>query len=235
MTAQEIIEAAFTELGIYTPGTTPPASEITWGLAKLNRLLNTLSASGVNLHYRVEENFNVSDGTASYTIGDGATFDTERPTVIEQAFIRDGDTDYLVKVRPIAEYWGLSDKTTESRPTKLFYDTTYTDGTDGTIYLHYVPNQTYELHFVSQKPLTTYTDEDTDVVLPGQYEDFLVLKLAFAFAPRFGKSVSRELDLAIQKADGAVRGLNIARTMKPASIRVSSSSGGGEAYNVESG
>ena len=87
MTAQEVIEAAYQELGILVSGGTLNTDDLTWGLGKFNRMLKSWSADGINLHYRVKESFPLVSGTPSYTIGSGANFDTVRPKVIEQAFI----------------------------------------------------------------------------------------------------------------------------------------------------
>lgn len=211
MTANEIIIAAFQELGITVSGGSPNANDLIWGLGKLNRFLNTLSSDGINLHYRTEESFNLVSGTASYTIGSGGDFNTVRPNVIEKAFIRVSGHDYPLNIRPISEYWSLSEKTTQSRPVKLYYDTKYSNGV---IYLYYTPSDTDPLHIVSQKPLTIYASGLTEVSLPGEYEDALVLNLAIRFASRYGKVVSGELRLDAQKALSGVRGLNLAGQMK---------------------
>lgn len=211
MTVLEIIVAAYQELGILVSGGEPNVNDRNWALGKLNRMLNTFSSDGLNLHYRIEESFNLVSGTPDYTIGSGATFDTVRPNVIEQAFIRDTGHDYPLGIRPAAEYWTLSEKTTEDRPLKLYYDPTYSSGT---IYLYFTPDSAYSLHIVSQKPLLTYADAATEIVLPGGYEDALVLNLAIRMASRYGKVISRELHLDAMEALGNVRGLNLLGQMK---------------------
>lgn len=211
MTAQEVIEAAYQELGILVSGGTLNTDDLTWGLGKLNRMLRSWSADGLNLHYRVEESFSLVSGTPSYTIGSGATFDTVRPQTIEQAFIRDSDHDYPMGIRPAAEYWDLSEKTTEGRPIKLYYGFTYPDGT---IYLYYVPDSAYTMHIVSQKPLITYASANTEASLPGEYEDALVLNLAIRMASRYGKATSGELQLSAKEALGNMRALNLSGQMK---------------------
>lgn len=211
MTASEIIEAALQELGILVSGGTPSANDLAWSLGKLNRMLRSWSTDGINLHHRNEESFSLTSGTPSYTIGTGATFDTVRPDAIEQAFIRDSNHDYPIDVRPIAEYWGLVEKTTEGRPVNLYYNTTYPSGT---INLYYTPDSNYSMHILSQKPLTTYVSGLAEVSLPGEYEDMLVLNLAIRLASRYGSSVSPELHLDAKTAFSNVRALNLAGQMK---------------------
>ena len=230
MTAQEIIEASFQELGILVSGGFLSTDDLTWALGKLNRMLNSFSADGLNLHYRVEESFPLVSGTPSYTIGSGATFDTIRPITIEQAWIRDSDYDYPMGVRPAAEYWDLSEKTTENRPLKLYYDPTYPNGT---IYLYFTPDSAYTMHIVSQKPLITYASANTEVVLPGEYEDALVLNLAIRMASRYGKATSGELQLSAKEALGNMRGLNLSGQMKGVDLDLPGTRRG--TYNIDSG
>jgi hypothetical protein len=215
MTGTEVITAAFQELGIVVSGGSPNANDLAWGLGKMNRMLKSWSADGINLHYRVEESFSLVSGTPSYTIGSGATFDTVRPATIEQAFIRDSNHDYQMGIRPAAEYWTLTEKTTEDRPLKLYYDPAYPNGT---IYLYYTPNSAYSMHIVSQKPLLTYVSAATEIVLPGEYEDALVLNLAIRFASRYGKVVSADLRLGAKEAFGNVRAMNLSGQMKGADL-----------------
>jgi hypothetical protein len=211
MTALEVIIAAFQELGIVVSGGTPSAADEVWGLGKLNRMIKSWSADEFNLHYQVEESFNLVANTPNYTIGVGGTFDTVRPNVIERAFIRDSNHDYPIWIRPIGEYWDLPEKTTEDRPIKLYYDPTFLLGT---IYFYFTPDSAYTLHLVSQKPLLTYVNSDTEVVLPGEYEDALVLNLAIRMASRYGKAISLQLQLDAQRALGGLRALNISRQLE---------------------
>lgn len=228
MTGTEVIVAALQELGILVSGGTPSANDSAWGLGKLNRMLKSWAASGLNLHYRIEESFSLVGGTSSYTIGSGATFDTVRPNVIEQAFIRDSGHDYPLGIRPVAEYWAITEKSTEDRPLKLYYDPTYPNGI---IYLYYTPNSAYALHIVSQKPLLTYASAGTEIVLPGEYEDCLVLNLAIQMASRYGISTSRDLQLSARGASDNVRALNLAGQMKGVDLNLPGQRG--TTYNVD--
>ena len=231
MTAKEIIEAAFQDLGIIEAGASLNFADLEWALSKFNRMLNSMSADGINLHYRIEESFPLVVGTASYTIGTGGTFNTARPNVIEQAFIRDTNGhDYTLGIRPIGEYWSLSEKTTQSRPTSLYYKPTYPYGT---IYLYYTPADSEDLHIVSQKPLTTYTSELTSVSLPGEYEEALVTGLAVKIAPRYGIAVSPELRNDAMRTQASLRARNFANTMKSVDLHMPGRTGG--TYDIDEG
>ena len=228
MTIQEVIEAAYQELGILVSGGTLTTDDLTWGIGKLNRMLKSWSADGINLHYRIPEVFNLVGGTPDYEIGAGATFDTVRPNMIEQAFIRDSDHDYPMGIRPAAEYWGLSEKTTENRPLKLYYDPTYPNGT---VYLYFTPNSAYTMHIVSQKPLITYASAKAEASLSGEYEDALVLNLAIRFASRYGRAISAQLRLDAKEALGNMRALNLSGQMKGVDLDLPGTRRG--TYNID--
>jgi hypothetical protein len=230
MTAKEIITAALQEIGAVAAGADPSSTALTWALGKLNRLLKRISAKDSTLFYRVTESFTLVGGTASYAIGSSATFDTVRPIAIEQAFIRDsGNLDHHLTVRPISEYWGILEKATQDRPTRLFYDPTYPNGT---IYLYYTPSAAETLYIVSQKPLTTYASELTSVSLPGEYEEMLITNLAVACSPAYGLPVSGDLQRAADDSYNTIIGRNIANSMKPAHLNII---GGNSAYNIDEG
>lgn len=230
MTAKEIIEASLTELGILVAGDSPGTADLAWCLGKLNRFLNTLSADGLNLHYRVEESFSLVAGTPDYTIGSGATWDTARPNVIERAFIRDSNNhDHPVEARPIFEYWLISEKTSQSRPKELFYAYAVPYGI---IYLYYTPSSSESLYIVSQKLLTTYANANIEVVLPVEYEDTLVLNLAIRIAPRYGIATSRELNLAAKEAYNNLKARNLVSQMRIVPVNITGARG---AYNVDAG
>ena len=232
MTAKEIIEASLTEPGILVAGDSPGTADLAWCLGKLNRFLNTLSADGLNLHYRVEESFNLAAGTPDYTIGSGsgATFNTARPNVIEQAFIRDSNNyDHPISIRPIFEYWLITSKTSQSRPKELFYAYAVPYGI---IYLYYTPNSSEALHIVSQKPLTTCASASTEIVLPVEYEDMLVLNLAIRIAPRYGIATSKELNLAAKETYNNLKARNLVSQMRIVPVNITGARG---AYNVDAG
>jgi hypothetical protein len=229
MTAQEYIEAAHTEIGVLVAGGSLTVADLAWGLSKLNRLLKSVSVIGVPLHLRVTDSFSLVSGTASYTIGSGATINTARPIEIEQAYIRVDNVDYPVHVRPMAEYHSIATKNVEDRPRELYYDPTYPNGT---IYLYYTPSDTDTMYLVSKKPLTTYASAATEVVLPGEYEDAVVLRLAILISSRFGRRVSSDLRINAVQAWNAMIGRNMADTMKSVNVNIV---GGTESYDINTG
>jgi len=226
MTAKDIIESALREIGVLMHGSAANSDTTVWALGVLNRLLGSLSANGILVYVREHENFTLTSGTAAYTIGSGLTFDTSKPKVVENAFIRDSDHDYPLDIKPIREYWTLSDKTTQSRPINLFLDPV------GVIYLYYTPDSSYALHIVSQKPFTKYTATSTEVDLPVEYEDFLISNLAVRMCPKYGIVISPDLRIMALETMSSVRSRNLADQMKSVELNIGGTS---SSYDIEAG
>ena len=225
----DLLTAALKKIGVLAPGESMSSEDEADILAELNRMLASWSADGLSLHYRKHESFTLVVGDSDYSIGSGGDFNTARPEEIEQAFIRDSsDQDHDLKVRPISEYWALSNKTSSTRPTRIYYDPTYSTGT---IYFNTEPSDAETLHLICQKPLTTLASADT-VSLPGEYESAIVNRLAIEIAPYFGKVVSAELALADQLSYGNLKARNLANAMKPAQVSMPGRHSG--SYNIDS-
>jgi len=230
-TAQEIIDDSFIEIGVLPAGDSLHADDLAWGTRKLNALLKTLSAEGLNIPYKVEESFSMVIGTPDYTIGSGGTFNTARPISIQKAFIRDSnDHDHHVSIRPMDEYHDISEKDTLDRPQWLYYDHTFPLGT---IHLYYTPNDTESLHIISFKPFTNYTNLTLTVELPGEYEEMLVSNLAIRLGSRYGKRLSAELKDRAKETLVDIKGNNLARTMTGKQIDIPGQYN--RSYNIEEG
>lgn len=228
-TAEDIITDAFIELGIMVAwGDMAPADK-DWGRRKFNSFLKTVSVDGVDCFTTVEEAFTLTPGTEEYTIGTGGDFDTARPNSIKKAFIRISDYDYPVEVRPINEYWGITQKETAGRPVHLYYQSS---AALGTIYLYYVPDAAESLWIVSYKPLTTYDVKATEVTVPGEYEEMFVSNLAVRMASRYGRPISRELKERAINTLAAIHSQHVATRMEGVNLNIIGNTSG---YDVNLG
>lgn len=89
-TALGIIKSAMRKVGVLTKTENPSADEAQDGLEMLNDLLSSFSNDSMVIYARYSEDFTLSGGTGSYTIGTGGAFNTARPVKIISAFIRLG-------------------------------------------------------------------------------------------------------------------------------------------------
>ncbi|HDY64660.1 MAG TPA: hypothetical protein ENH84_00300 [Phycisphaerae bacterium] len=207
-TANEITDGAYRLCGIRTPDT----DQDTDALLALNEMIALWSADGLTVPYLTRETFTLVQGTPSYTIGSGGTFDTVRPMVIEAAMIRDSDSiDSPVDPRLTQEEYNLvPDKSVQGRPDRLFYDTQYSLGV---IYMDPVPEAAHSILLFSRKALTAFASISATMDLPGEYAKALRYNLALDMAPEIPVTLET---LVIRTAGAAV---NLIRDLNSGPVR----------------
>lgn len=181
LTAQDFIIDALSLIGATQMDQTPPAWEMNKALRALNHMLNTWSSEKLMVRAMTKENFTLAVGTASYTIGSGATFDTAKPIKIDSAYIQDASGyDHPLDVIEMTQYNGYRDKTSQGMPDYLAYDPGASQQATqtGTIYLWYTPDKAYTLYISSQKFLTEFTALTTEFTFEPQYGEAIKYNLA---------------------------------------------------------
>ena len=182
-TADDLIIAAFHKSHIGN-STIPDRTD---ALEDLNNLLSSLGPKFLNVP--VSESFTLTIGTAEYTIGDGGDFDTVRPLMIKNVFLRNSD-DYDYIVRPISDldYVRIADKAVEGRPYEYSFIQDYPLAK---IIFNREPDEAYTAYFKFIKNFVELSSLNTTVVLPNEYKEFLVYKLAVTIAENRGIELAR--------------------------------------------
>jgi hypothetical protein len=176
----------------------PTANQKSQGFRFLNDLISSESIKRLFTHVNVEDTHTLVDGTASYTIGSGATISTVRPIKIVDVQVRDSNSqDYPVDIITEPEYKFFTKKSIEGRPDKLYYDTTYPNGT---IYLYPTPNAAETLVLTSWKAITELSTLDSTVTLPNEYKSVLKWGLAASLAPIYDEGLLQYFEGKAQKA-----------------------------------
>lgn len=228
-TALDIIRGAMRLIGAVDPGEQLTADEASDGLELLNELLESLSNEGLACHQILQENFALSSGVASYTIGSGATFNTTRPLNVLSAFIRDGGYDYPLRVLTREEYDRFTPKTTQYQPEYLYYEPSVANGR---IYLYGVPAKAYAvtdgLYINSQKQLQQFALLTTEIVLPPGYKRMLRYNLAPELAPEYNRKVPDAVLAIARESKASIKRLN-SRTPKLRLDHLGGSGGSGMA------
>ncbi len=184
--ANLIIDPALRKLGEPNPQT----SERTNALSALNTMLNSWSAQG-NLIFAVSrESFPLVVGTASYTIGTGGAFNTSRPNRIQDAYLRDTDSDFPLEIRNLKNFNDISDKTNDGRPTQVHY---LNEFPLGKILFNLDPDKIYTAFLDLWKPLSTFANINTEVSIPPEYEEALIYNLVVRLAPEHDSTLPREV------------------------------------------
>lgn len=213
MTGRDLVSAALRKLGVLASGETPSASEATDGLSEFNRMIDSWSTEKL-LVYAVtaEAPLTLVPGQATYTMGVAGDI-TSRPVRIDRALIRDGQTDYPVRILSLDEYARIQNKSLQSTyPYGLYDDGGYPQRT---ITLYPVPNAAKSLILFTDRVLTGLATLDTSVSFPPGYEDACVCNLAVRLSVEYGKAVSEVL---AQQAVGSKADIKRAN-LKPAYLR----------------
>lgn len=188
MTAQTIVSAALRKNGKKNPDNTLLGDALT----DLNAMLSLWSVEGLLIPNVTKENFSLTSGMASRTIGDSGDLNTVRPVKLVDAYLRDSNSqDHPVKVdMSLKEYNEITVKSTSSRPTRFYYHPTYPLGI---IYFNYTTDASYTLYLDSLKQLTEFTDLDTDYDLPLEYKIPLTYNLTIFISHDFDQQLSPDI------------------------------------------
>ena len=174
-TAREIISRAQRLTGAVSPGDALPEAHYQDDLIALNAMIdgwNTQSNFIVTVNEVVA---NVSAQSA--TVGTGQTFNTVRPTRIENgAFARLNGVDYPLEQIDREQYEHITLKTVSSTfPQYLYYD----KNTDtARVWFYPVPAGAVEIHLPCAVYLAQFADLDTDYALVPGYLKALQYSLA---------------------------------------------------------
>ena len=200
-TVTDVIKDAMTIIGAIAMDEVPSASEMQTGLTTLNTMLEQWSAQKLMIRASTMENFPISQGVASYTIGVGGTFNTSKPYAILYGFTRDiNNNDRNFEVITKQQYDSFEDKTiSASVPDYLAYDPGFAQQSTqlGTIYLYPYPDQsTYTLFIASQKALADFSLITDQVTFEPMYSEALSYNLATRLWRKFrpiGQSIPQDI------------------------------------------
>lgn len=198
-TALGLITSAMRKVGALTKNESPDSDEAADGLEMLNDLLASWSTESIIVNVRTEESFPLTSALA-YTIGVGATFDTTPPVHIVSAYVRSGSTDYPLDIITDAAYAQITQKDTAGIPDCLNYNNGFPTAT---IKFHPAPVAGYTLYLVSEKPLTSFSLNDT-VNLPPGWRRALIYNLAIEMAPEFDQPVKPSVEKVARQSKGAI-------------------------------
>lgn len=200
-TALGIVTSAMRKGGIITKDETPSADEAQNGLEILNDLLASFSNDSLTVYARFLDVLSLSGGVATYTIGSGGVLNTVRPVKIISAYIRSGNVDYGLKEVSDEQYATITVKSSGGIPEFINFTNEYPLAT---LNFYPVPATDYQLYLSSEKPLASFTLNQT-VDLPPGWRRMLVSNLAVEMLPEYGQPVSPELYRIARESKGEIR------------------------------
>lgn len=193
-TGRNLVEGSLKLLGVLAVGENASANELADGLERANEMLDSWSAENLMIYAKVREEFSLSAGKDSYTIGTNGSpdFNTSRPVdYLSFGLEHDGgNTETPVKIISQGQYAGLRSKSVTSNiPFYVFIEGTWPNDT---LKLYPVPSESNTLVIYSLKALSEFT-KNADIDLPQGYKKALRYNLAVELAPEYGKAPSNEV------------------------------------------
>lgn len=186
MIVETLLNQAFGLIGI----TNPSAEELSDAMTALNILSDEIFSTPQGDHDLTLDSHALTSGTENYTIGTGATIDTLRPATIHAAFVSKNDIGYPLQLINGKDYAMIGHKDEQGIPSKLWYNPTYTDQTDGTLYLWQVPLSGYTLWLYSTKPQTDYSTISANIAEPPEYISYFKWEIACELATSYGRQIT---------------------------------------------
>lgn len=194
----DIINAAGRLIGVIRKGEAFTADEANDGLSALNSMLSSWSNESLHIYARTWENFPLSGGIDTYTIGTGQTFNTVRPIYIVNAYVRNGGVDYPLQAITDEQYQDIQFKSIQSTwPLYYNYDNGYPVAK---LRFYWVPSTDSTFYMLSEKQLNTFNAVTDTYDMPPGWEEALRYNLAIRMAPEFGV---RPDPLVLRNADDA--------------------------------
>ena len=209
-TPRQIIVNALRALGVHGQNQDVDPEQFTDALDSFNELLEGVSSNSLLLPAPIQESFTLAAGTASYTIGSGATFNTDRPTRIRGGFIRDSaNNDHRLTLMTREEFNQIFDKDAAIRPDRFYYNDTYPNGI---IYFDSAPTAAETVYLDLQKSLGVITIAaiDTAVTIAPEYYKYLRFMLAVDIGPEYDVKTAKMNEVAAlaTRAERMLRILN---------------------------
>lgn len=186
-TARRLITRATQLIGVARTGEALSADEASDALDTLNDMLAGWSNSNLLITAYTRETFNLTAGDGTYTIGIGQDFNTVAPLHIVSAFTREATIDYPMESITDVEYDRLVQKAdSQGRPYYWNYDNA------NTIRIYPIPSTAYELHLLSEKPISA-VGLDTELSFNPGWERAIRYNLALELAPEYGVEIPRSV------------------------------------------
>lgn len=204
-TARDLIKSAMRLATILASGEEPTADETVDGLKTLNDLLENWSTERLSVWQRENQQFALSAGVATYTIGPAGTFNTVRPVRASPSFVRLQGSDFPVDVWGMAEYDAVAVKAIGGIPERMVY---INDVPLGTLTFYPVPAQAMTLFLAADRVLTFPLILTSTLSFPPGYERALRYALAINLAAEYGiecpasvHAISRDSKADIKRAN----------------------------------
>jgi hypothetical protein len=187
-TGQDIIKGALRLLGVLSAGEEPSAEDEADALSALNGMIDSWNTEGTLVYATTRNEYTLTDGTASYTIGSGGTFNTTRPLRIRNAaVIPVGNSfEYPMDILTSDEWAQIANKDLTGIPYSLHYRPL---AAQGSVELYVTPDDAHTLVIYEDSHLAQISSASAYLDLAPGYTRALRYNLAVELAPEYNKQV----------------------------------------------
>lgn len=207
-TVLDVVKSALRLIRVIDADETPSASDSSTALYALNSLLGRWSAQPNTIYQTTTISKVLTPGDGEYTIADLGS----EITRVEQAFIRQSNTDIELVVFTEQEYEAIPDKTSGGTPAIVHYSR------ETGVYLWPVPSQADTLRLIALAPYASVALADS-IVMPVEYQDALTFSLAKRIAPEYGSGLwTAELQGEYEDAVRTMKAMNLSQSLSEASF-----------------
>lgn len=189
-TVRDLVTGAMRLVGLVAAGEKPNDDDMDTCVQALSGMIDSWSNSKL-LQYTINPYvFNLNPGQQQYTLGPGGDWDTARPMMIQNAYVRlnQGVTNQLdipMKTLTDKEYGDISIKNMGSNFPWAIYDNGNYPLRTVTVFP--IPSTQCQIVFWLWQPLVNLDNIDEVVTYPPGYERAFRFNLAVEIAPEFGK------------------------------------------------
>lgn len=200
----DICTDALQKIGAVAIEETPSAAELQGALTRLNEMIEAWNTESLAVYGVKTEVFSLVPSQATYTLGAGGDFNTDRPVHIKRVQIRDSaNNDFSCHyTENYQEYADIVTKQTGSVLPQLCYDDSNFPLRNLTFWP--IPSDgSYSAVLYNLRLLAGFTGLSDTVSVPPGYKRALKYNLAIELGPEYGKKATNDLiNLAtMSKAD----------------------------------
>lgn len=194
-TVRDLITGALRLINVYGTGEVPSADDMSISVSALDAMIESWSNNRLLVYKVVQQTVQLT-GAASYTLGVGGDWNTERPMKIEEMYVRlnpNNPQQLDIKVQPLtfAQYAGIAVKNTSSNFPFAYYDDCAYPLRNISVFPIGAPSTDIVLWL--QEPLLDLTNIDVPVDYPPGYERAFRFNLAVELAAEFGKEIPQQV------------------------------------------
>lgn len=218
MTVRELLTGALQDLSLVPGGGgVPDPSDIDLALSRLNDFIDYLANESLTIYTLSRATWTLVSGTASYTIGSGATINIERPngpSSIQNIGYIDTSltTPFEVQLGPVLtedQYAAIPFKTLQAPlPNAFYYNPTVDASGYGSIKPFPIPNvSTLQGVVYAPAPVSEFTSLNQTILLPRGFRRFFRAQTVVEIAGAFERADAKALKLAMKIADESRGGI----------------------------